>query len=491
MLQILTKGQSFVDEMGRERIFNGLNMVFKGKVVEGSKELSYIPDWGEDHFRWLKDNGFNMIRLGIVWDAIEHEMGHYDEAYLDWVGRMLDLCAKYDVYAFLDMHQDLYGRPLGGGAPSWAFLADTQDHAEGALWSDAYIISEAINTAYRKFWENAKAKDGVGLQDHYANMWAHIAKRYHGHEALVGYDVLNEPFAGENSQLIFGTLLGAYAQVTGQPMTPEELMMAFGDVDRKHALLKKIDDVTLYTAMTEPAFPYIESFDLKDLAPFYNRMTTAIRQVVPDGIMMMEHSYFSNMGIPCSLPPITVDGEREPLQAYSPHAYDLVVDTPRVVDATNNRLTAILSRLKAMQDRLSIPVLMGEWGAHDRYAEGLSHIAYILGYFDRHKWSHTYWCYFDGMEQARVMGVLRRPYPQAVNGVIEAYHNDQNSDTFTLSWTEADASDLPTVVYLPHSPKAVHVDGTYRVEQLTDASDACLLMIEPESKGHRELTVQL
>lgn len=101
MLDIMVKNQVFVDELGRERIFNGINMVYKGVYNEDTGRKDYIPTWNEKQFQWLKDNGFNIVRLGIVWDAIEHEMGHYDESYLDWVESMLDLCEAYGIYAFL------------------------------------------------------------------------------------------------------------------------------------------------------------------------------------------------------------------------------------------------------------------------------------------------------------------------------------------------------------------------------------------------------
>lgn len=491
MIKILTRGKDFVDSYGRQRIFNGINMVYKGESIGDTREKNYIPNWDESHFKWLKDNGFNIIRLGIVWDAIEHEMGKYDEKYLDWVSSMLQLCEKYNIYAFLDMHQDLYGIPYGGGAPEWAFMAPNKNHMEGAIWSDAYILSEAINTAYYNFWLNTKAPDGIGLQDHYANMWAHIVERLKDHKALIGYDVLNEPFPGKHSQEIFGTLLGAYAQVTNQDMTPQELMEAFGDIDKKKDLLKKIDDIELYAAMAEPAFDYIEAFDNTFLAPFYKKMTAAIRQVNEDGIMMMENCYFSNMGVQCSIPLIENNGVVDSNQAFTPHGYDLVVDTPYIVEASNNRITAIFNNHKNLQDKLNIPVVVGEWGAHSMYAEGLYHIKYLLNYFDQQKWSQTYWCYHENIEQAPVMSVLKRPYPQAVSGDISNYKYDYEEKIFDMEWNENSDSEMPTSIYLPCEPKDIKIEGQYSISNISDISDACILTIPNSNKPCRKLQIIL
>ena len=40
---------------------------------------------------------------------------------------------------------------FGGGAPEWATLTDGASHIEADLWSDAYLFSDAVNTAYRNF----------------------------------------------------------------------------------------------------------------------------------------------------------------------------------------------------------------------------------------------------------------------------------------------------------------------------------------------------
>jgi len=64
------------------------------------------------------------------------------------------------------------------------------------VWSDAYFTSPAVQTALDNFWKNAPAPDGVGLQEHYARAWAMLARRYAEEPAVIGYDLMNEPFPG-------------------------------------------------------------------------------------------------------------------------------------------------------------------------------------------------------------------------------------------------------------------------------------------------------
>jgi endoglycosylceramidase len=387
------------------------------------------------------------------------------------------------------MHQDLFSVRYADGAPEWATIIDDKEHVTGQLWSDAYIFSDDVNTAYLKFWINRQAADGVGLQDHYARMWAHIVTKLKDHPALIGFDVLNEPFPGENSQEIFGSLFGAYAAITQQDISPEEIMMAFADPSKKKELLSLIDNKELYHAMAQTAVPLIKGFDQGHLTDFYSKMTAAIRKVTPNGVMMLENTYFSNMGIECSINPALNNGQRDPLQVYAPHGYDLVVDTPDVTNASNNRVAVIYDSHKRVQDRLDMPVLVGEWGAHSHYQGGLNHIQFLINYFDSHKWSNTYWCYHECIETAPVMSVLRRPYPQAVAGEILSYNYDFETAVFEMTWNEDSTIDAPTEIYLPTIPYSIDLDGDYSMDLITDISHARILRIPGLESGTRKLTV--
>lgn len=488
MMNVKKKGKCFVDDIGRQRIFNGLNMVYKGRYQKGTKERHYIPDWNETHFIWLKEKGFNCIRLGVVWDAIEHEPGQYNDDYIQWVNTMLDYCDQYEIYAFLDMHQDLYGEPFGGGAPSWAAVTEGEPHMTGELWSDAYLYSSAINKCFSNFWDNAKV-NGKGLQDYYLDMWLYLLKHIKGHPSLIGYDFINEPFPGQHTQEIFAGLIYSYKQLAEEEKDLTEIMESFSNEDVKFNMLKKVDDVELYKKMTVVSQEFLRDFDEVKLVNFYKKMINGVRESGHRGIIMLENSYFSNMGILCNLPRFNDNLQDEWQVAFSCHGYDLMVDTPYVQWASNNRIQAIFDNHKEVQKRLDSPVMVGEWGAHALYEEGLSHIRYILDLFDRNQWSHTYWCYHDGIETAPVIRALSRSYPQAICGDIIEYGNHENND-FYLDWIETDNTSLEeSIIFLNRMPKEIYGVEKYELNKVLQDGHSYLIKIPCIGSGLRQLKV--
>lgn len=359
MDKITVQQKRFIDAKGRHVILNGINMVYKGELVCG--KMNYIPPWNEEDFKLLRDWGFNVVRLGLIWDAVEPEPGVYNEAYLDWIESMLDLCARYGIYAFLDMHQDLYSMRYSDGAPESATLTDGLPHAEGELWSDAYLFSEAVQRAFDHFWANSPVSSGKGLQEHYRDMWLHIVPRFKDHPALLGYDFLNEPFPGTKGRDIFGALLAVFADQIG---SQEDLLEVFTDPSKKLGLLALLENEDLYHTLARSVEPMLAEFDQGVLAEFYQNLTQAVRQLDSQGIIMREHSYFSNMGIQCKAPLIMAGPNQvDPNQAYSPHGYDLVVDTDAIIMASNKRIDVIFGTHKRTQDSLNVPVLVGS-GEH-------------------------------------------------------------------------------------------------------------------------------
>lgn len=489
-MNLKVDNKRIIDEFGRERIYNGINIVYKGKKDDSvAGGMNYIRQFTDEQFDILKAQGVNLVRFGIVWDAFEREMGVYNEEYFNWIENALNLCKDRGISVFLDMHQDLYSRDFGGGAPSWATLTDGAPHMTGDVWSDAYLFSGAVNTAYRNFWQNKKTEAGKGLLDHYAELWTLVIKRFGNHEAVIGYDFINEPFPGENSLEIFGSLLMAYCAYTGQDKTPEEAMGLFSDNESKLKLLQDIDNTELYTKMAMAGKDLVAQFDEGALANFYVKMTANLREISDSGLVFCENCYFSNLGIESSLQRIEIDGKKEPLQVYSPHGYDLVVDTPLVPMSSNNRIDAILNAHKNVQERLNVPVVFGEWGAHYKNTEALYHLEHILNYFDENKWSHTYYCWFNGYETFPSADVLKRPYPQCASGEIKSYGYDFANKIFHLNWNEEKAIHKPTVIYVPTKPELIEFDGDYTL--IENGRDSYLIEIPCVSDGNKEIKIKL
>ena len=193
-------GRWITDADGRVVILHGWNMV--------NKVGSYRPEdagFGDDDARFLADNGFNTVRLGVVHKGLEPDPAgpggrpRYREDYLASIARTEATLARRGIYTLLDFHQDLYNeRFQGEGLPDWAVVGDAATlPAEPKQGFPAnYLVMPALNRAFDHFWANDPAADGRRLQDAYAAAWRHVAGRFRGRARVLGYNLFNEPWPG-------------------------------------------------------------------------------------------------------------------------------------------------------------------------------------------------------------------------------------------------------------------------------------------------------
>ena len=171
--------------------------------------------------------GFNVVRLGIEWQALEPGSGGPNqpaictpgapggtpewnqgvaEAYLNHVQATVNLLARYGIYTLLDMHQDVYNTNFRGeGAPDWAVCTDNVPIVpKGGRWSNNYS-NPTLQTAVAHFWAN----DVVGnLQGNFDLVWKTVAQRFRNDPWVIGYDPYNEPFSTETQTASESTFTG-------------------------------------------------------------------------------------------------------------------------------------------------------------------------------------------------------------------------------------------------------------------------------------------
>ena len=450
MEKIITSQLRFVDESGRTRLFNGMNI--DDKHLD-RKEFYYKLD--EEFFKKYRSFGFDFIRLAVTWQNLEPEMGKYNEEYLESIDRIFENAEKYGVYILLDMHQDIYsangGKSCGDGAPEWAAITDgAKPRMPIFVWADGYFFGRWVHNSFDHFWNNDPV-NGVGIQDRYCDLWRMLAKRYGDKAALFGFDLMNEPFPGSESKKMFAKLVGNVAKnilfnkkIDRKRMlksavkrsTPDILDCVGGDVIRD--IMVNID-------------PLEARFDYNKYSPFLNKTTAAIREVTNNGIIMMEQSYICNTGIKQSAPPISVNGKREPLQCFGPHAYDFAVDTPLYKYANADRVKAFFTEMRNTQLRLNVPVVVGEWGgcSNNKDTSWFPHAFELLDFFDEMQWGQAYWDYHGDDLDSPLMTMLSRTHPVAVAGSIIRYGFNRKDGTFTLEYNADKKGE--TVVYV-HAP---------------------------------------
>ncbi|MFD2115315.1 cellulase family glycosylhydrolase [Paenibacillus yanchengensis] len=497
MKAIRTDGSRFIDKDGRHVILHGISMVCK------DKSKNFIDDWTETDFAKLKEWGFNVIRLGIIWDGIEPEPGKYDDNYLENIRKWMQLANKYDQYVFLDMHQDLYSQQYADGAPDWATMTDEHVYQATELWSDAYLFDRAVQTAFDHFWNNTAASDGIGLQDHYAAAWGHAVKTLSNEPNLIGYDIMNEPFIGSDVYNIVVSLFSRFAQLmtdaTGQQVEVEQLFEVWLDPEKKMEALQMLDDPAAYGSVMNAAGEAQAYFEREVLSPFNNKVAAAIREVDQHGILFLETNYFSNMGVESSIAPVTnAAGIRDAEQCYAPHGYDLVTDSDFVHAANNDRIDFIFEQHEKTRQRLNMPMMIGEWGAYGESEIAEAAALHIQTVFEKLLVSDAYWCYlYPEMDRYSSFKGVQRSYPMAASGPIDSYSFVHATNTFQLAWQEDASVTAPTVIYFPNlaatQQTSLTIDnnngaGNYEWVAFDDGVGG-LLVIQPIGGGARKVQI--
>ncbi|MBE7413596.1 MAG: cellulase family glycosylhydrolase [Leptospiraceae bacterium] len=265
MDRLTSKNGFFTDPKGNIIFLRGVNFSGSAKVpttpdgtthydqsqsFDNHRDVSFIgrpvlEEEADEHFRRLKKWGFNFLRFLVTWEAIEHKApGKYDEAYLNYIVRMVELAGKYGFYLFIDPHQDVWSRFTGGdGAPGWTLESVGMDISKFRN-SDTTIVHHEMGSKYKKmvwplnyqkyptatmfslffggkvFAPNCKI-EGKNiqdyLQDHFIAAISRLAKKLSRFKHVVGFDSLNEPHPGfiarknlgEFEGIGFGSLIGS------------------------------------------------------------------------------------------------------------------------------------------------------------------------------------------------------------------------------------------------------------------------------------------
>ncbi|MCB9600177.1 MAG: cellulase family glycosylhydrolase [Sandaracinus sp.] len=209
-----TRCQHFVDPEGRVVLLRGVNAridgVFDVDLGPERVPLEPIPSFDASDAAAMRALGFNVLRLPMQWSGVEPtdataeeppRAPEYDEAYLDRIAAVLDVCRDAGLYVLVDFHQDAYSKWIGeDGAPLWAIRPPPDEILEGPLDDlEARRTSGQVLRAFETFFGDSA--EGAALRTRYAQMAAHVAARFAEHPAVVGYDLYNEPIGSDDEVL--------------------------------------------------------------------------------------------------------------------------------------------------------------------------------------------------------------------------------------------------------------------------------------------------
>jgi endoglycosylceramidase len=398
------------DSTGKELWVRGINVVPKNAA-------DYVGDIGPQDFATIRSWGMNTVRLGIFWDGLEPHPGQLDTAYLDRISRLVAAAKAQGLFVLLDMHQDLYSVKFSDGAPRWATQDEDKPNPQVTAWSDAYYGSPAVQAALDHFWANSPGPDGVGLQDHYARVWQFVAERFRDEPAVLGYDLMNEPFPGRDAGRVQAVMMGRLSELLAKrpgiahPSATELLQMEANPAGRQQ-ITQWLSDMALFSDMLTAGAPIMQDFERHRLMPFYTKLRAAIRARDPRHILFLETAMSSNMGIPTAIEPLVdAQGQRDPQQVFSPHVYDIVVDTALLTLMSPARVALTIEHHRAAAQQHHWPTVVGEWGAFYLNPTAAEVAREQRNAFEQAGFGHLYWDYQRTMKDWPGLSALTAPRP--------------------------------------------------------------------------------
>ncbi|MEO5970830.1 MAG: cellulase family glycosylhydrolase, partial [Bdellovibrionia bacterium] len=194
-----TSGRYFKDQENRVILLRGVS-------AAGSSKFPPFQTIHEGDLNQLNPLGLNVIRLLFNWEAFEPQRGQYDLGYLAYYDRLIKDAAQLGAYVIVDLHQDAYSRfNIGGcgeGFPRWAVpelivkAHLPKNNLECTLWG----ISVVFNSDLHKTW-NLFYQDHNGVRTRFIELWAFLSQHFSTNENVIGYDILNEPWGDEKTQI--------------------------------------------------------------------------------------------------------------------------------------------------------------------------------------------------------------------------------------------------------------------------------------------------
>lgn len=403
-----------LDTQGRTVVLRGFNTDSAAKNTADGLPATTMEQVAKEQ----ADMSSTGVRLLISWRAVEPRPGEIDTAYLDRLAERVAAHGKLGQRVLLDMHQDVYGffgatpdSPTfgtgefqGNGAPAWAAHPDGLRltlHPE--MWELEYL-EPGVMRAFDHFWNTTG--EHPELQEHYANAWRAVAKRFSGNPDVIGYDLMNEPFGG--------TLEG----------------------------------------------PRFEAGPLSDL---YQRLTVVIRQVDPDTWICLEPKAMGvNWGTRSGLRPITDPRQGPARLALCPHLYPLPIDlgSEGYSGAARSQVDASLAlwrmaTLRTAQRLGNVPVILGEFGLDTTVPGALEYLETATTMAQEMGAGWLYWSrdpgswgpYTDAGEPRNLVDLFARPTPVVVAGKDVSWN--AGPDQLELTWLPDPALRAPTQVRVP------------------------------------------
>jgi endoglycosylceramidase len=449
------------DRFGRAVLLHGVNAVYKYPPYLLAPTPGHPWSFSATDAAAIARLGLTVVRLGILWQALEPghggpndpavcspgppgDPGMFDptvaDAYLSQVARTVALLGRYHVYTILDMHQDVYNQGFRGeGAPAWAVCTNGRPVvALPGRWSRNYG-NGALDVAVAHFWKN----DVVGdLQGEYDRVWGVVAGYFRTDPWVLGYDPYNEPF---------------------------ELEIVHSDTQAFAADLE-----CFYTGRAHPGY-LADSTDPVTCSPDVppTGVVSAIEAADPHHLVFVEPDVYSGRGGPNLLGPMAFPNLVLNFHSYCSYRNPVTGDPTDVGACAAQQLTTMLGRERerpflASRFQPGGPAwFLSEFGA----THSTDLLDRLTGYADLLQlgWAYWSWKYYGdptgsayealaapggGLEPTAA--ILSRTYPEAIAGTPISVLFDPPTGTFQLVYAPSARIHAPTIIFVPaalHYPR--------------------------------------
>jgi endoglycosylceramidase len=459
--RVHVEGRTLVDELGRQIMLRGINAGGRAKLPphlpwEGSFDEADFADKLGRYMDFPADWGMNVLRLTVFWEAIEPVRGEYNENYLNFVKQQVQAAAERGLYVFIDFHQDMFSRYLGGsGAPAWT-LEDPPEEApalDDPGWVMRVFSDQTVLHAFDRFWANED-----GIQDAYIDMATETANRLSAEPNMLGIDLMNEPNPGND---------GA----------------------------------------SDPTAWYNEK-----LIPFYSSLAQHIRENSPHFIIFVEPS-----GLEAGQGETELGWSLGDMQnvVVSPHYYYPIQFIMGEYDGKQEALETAMHDRDALGEALDAPILLSEYGFRGLEGDtGMDeNAAWFFEDFYRamdevlmhgtvwtHEVSSSFWnredCTFtngDWSERIPRTDAISRPYPEFTNGILNAFDYDPGTHAIQMRYQVNANSLAPTVIRLPrrHYPSEPQVSLAFGSATFVEEFGVLLVNDNGALEGGQEQIIEL
>jgi endoglycosylceramidase len=217
--QLSTNERIYIEvDTGRQIIFHGVNAIVKGfPYIPSTNEFDINISLTEKDHETLASLGVNVYRLGTMWKGVEPIRGNYNQTYLNELHKIINSASQYGIYSLLDMHQDVISEYVcGEGIPDWAIdLSSLKDNEKFPaplsepyinIANDGYPTRQDCNLngwpsyyqtyANNHIFEELYNINGTILSS-WGKFWGKIANEFQNDPSILGYELINEPWAGD------------------------------------------------------------------------------------------------------------------------------------------------------------------------------------------------------------------------------------------------------------------------------------------------------